>query len=345
MKQKETSKKQSQKASEAMRRSVAKVKKKASEHRKATPHRSFRLTRRSEIPAYGKVKSWWRLCRESFHLIISERKKVLGIIGLFVPVGWLVSGIYSQDFSNLKFTLSALSDDMTGGLEQAAVLFTGFFSVQSEGVSQDSLILLNVLVMLMWLSFIWITRYAFAKKDTTLREALYTSGASFVPFMLLLLLLVIQALPAIGAALIFNNMTGTGFIQGVAETAVFSVLAVLLIVLSLYFMSGTVVAMQVAALPGMYPWRALKNARLMIAGRRFSIVRKLLALAATIFMAWAIIFTPVLLFDNNVCGDGASCWSTMTILPLLYYILAGLTIAFSSTYIYIMYRSLLETKE
>lgn len=311
------------------------------EHRAVSPHRAFRLTRRSEIPRYRKVPAWWRLTGTTGLLMKAEWKKIALLVAVFAPVAWVVSGIYSQDFSDVKLALGLFEGSSLDGFTEATLLLTGFFTAQGN-LASDSLIMLNILGLLLWLSFIWVARYAFARKHTTMREALYTSGAAFVPFLLLLLLLTVQLIPTAFASLILNSMAGTGFVQGTIETALFIVLAILLVILSLYLLIGTVVALQIVALPGMYPWRALRNARKLIGGRRFSVLRKLIMLAIIILFGWLLLFTPMLLLDNAICATGSSCWSTVTLLPLYYYALTGVTLAFASFYVYIMYRSLLE---
>lgn len=325
----------------AAKHTVRKARERFTEHRVTSPHRSFRFTRRSELPRYKKLPAWWRLIARTFRLLKHEWKKVLALIAIFAPVSWIVSGLYSQSFSDVKLALNVLGEGSLGAAEEALVLFTGFFAAQG-GISPDSLVILNVLFLLFWLSFVWIARYAYAGKRTSIREAIYTSGAAFVPFLLLLMLLIIQLIPMLFANLLISSMTGTGFSQTSAEIALFATLAVLLIILSLYFIMSTLIALQIVALPGMYPWRALRNARKLIGGQRFSVLRKVVMLTVVVLAVWAITFVPLLLLDNAICAQGTTCWSTTTLLPLAYYALIGLTLAFASTYIYLMYRALLE---
>lgn len=328
-----------------VKRRARHVKERLLEQRNDSPHRSFRLTRRSEVPKYQKIPAWWRLVIRSFVLIKTEWKKTVPLLALFVPLAWLVSGVFSQGFMDVKLALNLFDASSLSLWEEAFVLFGGFITSQATSIPQDSLVVLNVLGLIMWLSFIWVARYSYARKTTTVREAVYTSGAAFVPFALLLLLLVIQLLPALAASLIFSSMTGGGFTQTVLETVLFALLGLLLLVLSLYFIVSTVVALQVVALPGMYPWRALRNARKLVAGRRFAVMRKIVMAPVVVLVAWALIFIPVLLLDNAICSDGSACWSTFTIAPLIYYSLVGLTLAFMSVYLYVMYRALLEQED
>lgn len=332
----------------ALKAVTRKSKERLRHHRKSSPHRSFLLTRRSEIPRYEKIPAWWRILYRSLLLLKNEWKKYLLLVAIFTPLAWLVSGVYNQNFATIKQALGLLGEgeQVLGLLEQSLVLFGGFVTAQTSSIPQDALVTLNFIGVLLWLSFVWIARYHYAHKPTTLREALYTSGAALVPFILLLMLLVVQLLPATVAGVVFGGMSGTGFTQTPLEIALFVLLGLMLIVLSLYFIVSTIIALQVVALPGMYPWRALRNARKLVAGRRFSVLRKLAMILVVIFVVWALVFTPVLLLDNAICpAQSGACWSTFTLVPLVYYSLVGLTLVFASTYLYVLYRALLEQED
>lgn len=324
---------------------AADIKSRIHTHSKTSPHRSFRITRRSEMPEYMKIPAWWKLAAHTMTLLTGQWRKVLALIAIYVPIAWIISGVYSQDFGELKTAVDVLSESSLSATEEALALFVSFFNTQNAGIARDSLVLINVFTLIFWLSFVWLARYAYAKKQTTVREALYTSGAAVIPFTLLILLLAFQLVPAIVANVIFTNIGANVFALGSAELALILVLAILLIILSLYFVISNIIALQIVALPGMYPWRALRNARRLVTGRRFSVLRKLFMLLIFIGVTWLLLFTPVLIADNAICGESGVCWSTITLIPIAYYALIGLTVAFASTYLYVVYRSLLNEKE
>jgi len=325
------------------------LRRKVSEHRELSPHRTFRMTRKSELPRLRRLPSWWRLSLRALALIRDQLPKIVIMVLIYAPLAWFITGFYAQNFSDFKLALSLFGSGASGfvysDLEQAFVLFGGFFSSQTEGLARDSLVILNVLTVLFWLAFLWIARHVIARKATSVKQAIYTSGVAFVPFVLVLLTFVIQMLPAVLAVIILSGMTGSGFVQQPAEIALLAALAILLIVLSLYFVTSTLVALQIAALPGMQPWAALKNARKLVMGRRLAVLRKLLMLLVIVLLGWLLLFAPALVADNALCGDENTCWSTTFVLPLYFYLLCGAALAFVSIYMYMLYRALLDADD
>lgn len=315
----------------------------AQEHRHTSPHRSFRFTRRSETREYEKIPAWWRLVARTARILKREWKKIIPLVAIFAPIAWLVSGVFNQQFALLKNSLNLFDEEALSFGEELLALGTGFIASQSS-VPQDALVLLNIFGLIIWLSFVWIARYSYAGKPTSMRQALYTSPSAFVPFLLLTILLIIQLLPATLAAVIFFSLQGGGFTETILEKVLFAILGLLLVVLSLYFIISTVIALQVATLPGMYPWRALRNARKLVMNRRFAVLRKVIMLPVIIVLFFAVTLIPLLALDNAVCSEG-TCWSTVTLLPMGYYGAVGLALAFASIYLYVTYRALLEQED
>lgn len=330
-------------------RAKQKAKAKINESRSVSPHRSFRLTSRTEVPKLQALPSWWRLMLRTLGLLQGQRGKVAVLVLLYAPLAWVVTGFYSQNFADFKQALQLLGGSGDGSIfnsfEEAFVLLGGFFSSQGEQLQRDALVILNVVTVLFWLTFLWIARHAIARKATTLKQAVYTSGTAFVPFVIVVLVLVIQLLPGVLAAIILSGVSSNSFVQQPIEIALLALLAMLLIILSLYLIASTLVALQVAALPGMYPWTALRNARKLVMGRRLAVLRKLVMLIIVTAIGWLLLFAPALVADSALCGDDDACWSTAFVLPVYFYVLCGAALAFASVYMYMLYRALLDAED
>ncbi|HEX6462537.1 MAG TPA: hypothetical protein VFZ58_04715 [Candidatus Saccharimonadales bacterium] len=314
-------------------------------HQKTAIHRSFRLSRRSELPKLEKLPSAIRLMKQTGMVLLGQRSIIIVLLVLYVIIAWAVNGMFAlTDFAELKNAFLAGEDSQ--GFSGVVALLDSFFTVQTDTAQQNqpALIMLNLASLLFWLAFIWVARYEIAKKITGVREALYTSGTALVPFILLLGVIFIQSFPgAYGFSIAGNVATGKVFIGGF-EVAMFSLLAFLLVTISVYFIIGSIMALQVVALPGMYPWKALRNAQKLVAGQRFSLLRKYLMAAVVMAAVWIAFFVPTLMLENAVCGV-ESCWVGITILPLVYYLLLGIFVMFASTYLYIVYRALLDLQK
>jgi len=315
------------------------------ERKRTAVHRSFHLSRKSELPELEKLPSSWRLLKRTFAVIFDQKLIVAMLLLLYLIVAWVISGMFAlTNFTDIKALVP--EGNQLWSINGVQMLIDSFSTAQSVDVNnnQPAVLMLNLFSLFFWLAFIWVARYEIAKKSTSIREALYTSGTSFVPFLLVLAVLFVQCVPgAYGISIIANVSKGTIF-NGGLESAAFLLLAFLLIVGSVYFIVSTIIALQIIALPGMYPWKALRSARNLISGRRLNVLRKCIVLFLVLALLWLALFIPTLIVENLICGS-ESCWAGITILPFMYYFLLALSVTIGSIYLYMTYRSLLEVQE
>ncbi|MBL8159291.1 hypothetical protein JNJ66_02445 [Candidatus Saccharibacteria bacterium] len=335
-------------ARQALSKVAAKAGARFKAHRQLSPHRSFRLTRHTEVPHYKPIPSWWRLAGRTVRLLWRMRQIVGALLLIYIVINWVLIGLTTvKNFESFKQLADSLIIDFFGGLQELFLLAgTAVTSVNDQTVATQ--VMVGIIGLLFWLGYIWLARHAIADKRTTLRETLYLSGTSLVPTALVFLLGAMQTLPGLMGVTALAAVMQGGWEDGtMAMASMFVVLAALLILLSVYFLVSTFVALQIVALPGMYPWRALQDARVIIAGRRFSVMRKVLILPVLALFWWLVTIVPALLLDNIICADvdGGSCWSTPLFLPTLNFLVSALLIAFVSVYAYLLYRSLLETRD
>ncbi len=329
----------------SVKKVAAKVRNAYTQHKETGVHRSFRLSRRSEIPILEKLPSWWKLMRRTAIILWGQRSIISALLILYIIIAWSLSGMFAlTDFADLKSVL--LEDENAWSLGGIMALVDSFFTAQTTTIAQNqpALLMLNLFSLLFWLAFVWVARYKIAKKVTSVREALYTSGTSLIPFLMLLALIFLQCLPAAYGFSLTRTIAEGRVFAGGFEVAAFSLLAFLLVITSVYFVIGTITALQIVALPGMYPWKALQNARHLIMGRRFSVLRKYIMLVVILGLSWIALFAPTLLLENAICGP-ESCWVGITILPFIYYLLLGFMVLFASVYLYVTYRELLALQE
>jgi len=117
----------------------------------------------------------------------------------------------------------------------------------------------------------------------------------------------------------------------------FWIVAGMLGLLSLYWMMSTFIALIVVTLPGMYPFQAIKTAGDLVIGRRFRILLRIIWMAITVIVAWVLVMIPVILFDTWLKG----LWPAIQGLPIIPFVLLGLgslTIVWSASYVYLLYR-------
>jgi hypothetical protein len=150
-----------------------------------------------------------------------------------------------------------------------------------------------------------------------------------VPFVLLCLLLIVQILPVMFASLVYSLVIQNGVAVNVLEVAITLLIIIGLAVLSVIWLCRTVVAIYVVTLPGMMPMAAYKEAKRLIAGRRLSIIRKLLFLPIALFVVSGIIMIPAIMI-----------WAPLA--QWLFFAMSLVGLILVHTYLFTLYRELLD---
>lgn len=314
--------------------------------RERRPHASFRPTPRRDYVRTLKLPGYWSFTIHVFRTLWQFRKLVGGLLLLYAVLYGLLVGLASQDtFASLREALGEVGSVVageTGSLTDAGLLLLagsagGFNAVQSEA-GQIYAVLLGFMV---WLAMVWLLRALLAGNRPRLRDALYNSGAPILPSILTGMALVVQLLPAAIGVIVISSAITTGFIsQGVGGMLV-TAGALLLILLSVFWATSTLFALVLVTLPGMYPMRALKLAGDIVTGRRLRILLRWVWMFALLFVFWIFVMVPTVLFDGWVKGAWPAIdW--IPIVPLVLLVVSAVGIGFSASYVYLLYRKVVD---
>jgi len=301
------------------------------------PHHAFRLTRPKLYVTSGDVRAAWRLQVESWRFIWKFKRILLSLGLLFAVLGYLLVGGISQfDYVAFKDASQQVADGDVGAMGTAVSLFgaalTGSLSAPPTDVQS---FLSATLLIFFWLAIVWSARMLHADKEITIRDALYNSGTPIIPTLVLLTVIVVQLIPAAVGIFGYATILNGGWLNGGVESMVFAAVAVLLCLLSAYFLVSSITALIVVTLPGTYPWQALRTARGLVMNRRWGIVLRILMLALHVLIIWGVVLIPIFLIDNWLRFD----W--LPLVPIFVQALMGMTLVLTSVYIYKLYRSLL----
>ncbi|HKX72791.1 MAG TPA: hypothetical protein VJM32_02150 [Candidatus Saccharimonadales bacterium] len=301
------------------------------------PHRAFRITPTRSYKRGERVEGAWSLVKGSFGTIWHEKRTIWVLMLLFALTSYIVVGGISQlSFVDLRQATQELFQGNLGALGSVATLFGAAVTGSlSPTVSQVQQFLSGALAFLFWLSLIWILRRRLADQDTSVKEALYNSGAPVIPSILVATALMIQLIPAVigilGAVL---TLSGAWF-QGGVESMLVCTAAALLVLLSIYWIAGSATAMIIVTIPGMYPWRALSAASDLVIGQRWLIALRVVIMALVVFAVWALVLVPILLLD------GWLKFNWLPLIPIAVQFLGAFTLTYAATFVYKMYRSMI----
>lgn len=306
------------------------------------PHRSFRRTLRRDLPKHPRLPGYLSFTRYSVRTIWAHKRTFALLLLLYVVVHTLLVGMASQSqYADLADALTSEAPGIFGGnfgaFEQTATLFlsavTGSLNNPLGEVQQLYLALLGIFG---WLAVVWYLRQRMNDNPVSVRDALYNSGAPFLSTLVVVVLILLQALPAVIAVIAYASALNAGALQGGVESMMFAVAAGLLVILSLYWMTSSFFAALIVTIPGTYPMRAVRMAGDIVLGRRLSVMFRLLWLVLLLLVWWALLLIPAIILSDKISVE----W--LPLVPLTMQVLSASSVLFSAAYIYLLYRKMID---
>jgi len=311
------------------------------------PHRSFRLTKRRDYKRSLALPGIFAFTAQVNKTAWKHRKPFMGLAIVYAFLTALFIGIGSQDlYAQLTGTLQETGSEIfqgnLGELGKAALLLasigtSGLTGELNEG-QQAYTALLGVLI---WLTTIWLLRNFVANNAVKLRDGLYNGGAPIISSLVVVLVLIVQLLPVAIATIGYSAALQTGLLEGGVVTMLFWIIAILLGVVSLYWVTATFFALIIVTLPGMYPMQALRTAGDMLIGRRVRVLLRILWMFVPIVLAWIVVMIPFILFDSWIKSVIPQI-AAAPIIPVILLVISTLTIIWSASYIYLLYRRVVD---
>lgn len=336
-----------QKARRQAVRPLAWMKRRTDKFLARRPHRSFRLTRRRDYKRSLKLPGYWAFTRQVWNLLWQNRKLFGMLVLVYTVLYTAVAGFGAQDaYTNLSTILKQTGGEVfTGAWGQVGqaglLLLTTFTTGLSPSPTQVQGVFTVILGGMAWLTVVWLLRNIMAGHRVRLRDGVYSSGSPIISTLIVSTVLAVQALPLAILILIYNAAALTGLLDGGVEAMLFWIIATLIIVLVLYWMTSTVIALVVVTLPGMYPLVAIKTAGDLVIGRRLRILLRLIWMAVLTVVVLAVIAIPIILFDSWL-KQIAPVTDWIPLVPLTVISLSAASLVWMASYVYVLYRKVVE---
>jgi hypothetical protein len=318
------------------------LKKRAQNFLKRRPHRSFRRTRKRDMPKLAPLPSNIFFTAEVFGIMRRNKRAFASFTLLYVALYTLLAGLSSQDgYQTLSEGIKEFGPDIVGGeIGKATQTFTLFGAAVSgalnDPLSEAQQVYIGILGIFTWLSMVWYLRHRLAGAKVKVRDALYNSGAPFLSTLVLALVLLFQSIPGVAAITVYFTLIGNGVIQGGIESMLFAAAGLLFVVLSLYWMTSTLLALVIVTLPGTYPMKALSLAGDVVIGRRLSLLVRILWLLFVLLLVWIFVLVPMILLADVLP------WEWLPVVPITMQLLTGWSFLFFATYVYLLYRRMID---
>lgn len=276
------------------------------------------------------VRGSFRLFGSALQHIWANKKLFALILLIYGALYFvLVKGV-STGF-NLSETRQTIeeSSSTSGTLDTVSTLMTELVNSASATSSETASVYQSILFVLISLVVIWALRQTFdGRKKVTVKEVFYNSMYPLVQYILVLLVMVLQMLPALIGVGLYGIVVGNQIATHPIEQIMWFLFFMILFSTSVYMLSSSIFASYIVTLPGMKPMEALRSARKLVRFRRFLVIRKVLFLPLVIGLLLFVIFLPLVLYAT-------------TLAEVIFLVFALLLILLSHAYFYVLYRELM----
>lgn len=312
------------------------------------PHRSFRLTRRRDYARSLRLPGYWAFALYVFRLLKRHWKLFLSLAMLYtivsIALGTLTSAeVYKQVGDALKEGADSVVSGNISGVTQAGILAVAVFAGGGGQLSDVQQVFLVVAVILSWLTTVWLLREIMAGRTPRLRDGLYTAASPLIATILIGAYLLIQSLPLGLFVLVFAALSSVGLVTEGVPMFLISAVGVVTVALTLYWMISTFFALIIITLPGMYPAHALRAAGDMVIGRRLRIAFRLLWMLFIAAIIWFTVMIPLIMLESWLTDSFGWQWpSWFPFVPIIASLLSTSTTIWIASYIYLLYRKVVD---
>ena len=312
--------------------------------KRSSAFRSFRRTYKEEYIDDFQPPRLLDHAAKTFKIILKNWKLFGGMLLVSVIFGVLFIGLMSQ--KNIASIRSSIDAGELGEFATAIVVLVA--TIGSGGINQtlsdSQWLILSFLFVTIWLTTVYILRQILAKKHVTLRKSLYNAFTPLISTFLVFLTILIEMIPIFLLIIFYSAALKTDFLNTPFYALIFLVFAILLITLSLYLLSSSIIALAAVSAPGLYPMVALRSAHDLMFRRRTQFIIRVLFLIFVVCLNYLVIMIPVIILDNLF--KSSFDWSSeIPIISLFLFIMTCFNFIYISAYIYLYYKEMLNNEQ
>lgn len=292
------------------------------------PKRKFFRFKRIKHPV--RLPGSWQITKKTCQTIWQARRPLIGVLIVYIILSiLLVRGFGSTgDVSTLR---QQLAKGFTGN---ASDLASGFSALSSTLTSSNSSstaaagvyqLLLGIIISL---ATIWTLRQVRAGEYVRVRDAFYKSMLPFITFLLVMIIILIQALPFVIGGGIYTIVINYGIAITAPEKLLWGLLFGVLTFISVYMLCSSLFGLYIVTLPDMTPLKALRNARNLVQYRRVAVFRKVVFLFFALGVVIVALMMPIVFLLPAI-----ATWA--------FFVMSLAGLIFMNAYMYTLYRELL----
>ena len=310
-------------------------------------HQSFKRSYREDYVRKLSVPGLLHHAGDTFVTIFKNWKLFVPLIIFAVIFNVVLVGLMSEDtYVQFQEVLEDTDFNIAGGeignFAKAGLLLISTVTTGglTGGMGEAQTIFAVIIFLLIWLVTIYLLRLRLAGKRVKLRDGLYNAFTPLVSTFLVLLVAAIQAIPILIVVFLYSAAVQTDFLSTPFYALVFFIFAASMLILSLYLLSSTLIALVAVTAPGLYPFTALKTASDLMAGRRIRFLIRVIFLILVLGVVWVVVMLPLMTIDLWL--KGLIDWlNGVPFVSVLLLIMTCFTFIYVAAYLYLYYRRLL----
>ena len=313
-------------------------------------HKSFKRSYREDYVRELEVPGIMYHIFATFRVIFKNWKLFLPLLALSVILAIMFVGLMSEsNYRQFQDILDQTTESMgmndignfaKSGLLLISTITTGGLSGDS---SESATVFAVIIFLILWLTTIFLLRHRLADHKVKLRDGLYNAMTPLLSTFVVFAIAVIQCIPIFLLIIVYSAAAQTGFLNTPFYALVFFIFAAVMILISGYLLSSSLIALVAVTAPGIYPMRALHAASDLMMGRRVKFILRLVALFFALVIIWVIVMLPLILFDLLMRNFE---WTEyVPFIPVCLLTMTCFTGIYISAYLYLYYRWMLNYDE
>lgn len=327
----------------------AKIAKKRADYRKkhVVLHRSFRRSYREDYQREVSAPGLLNHAMTTFGVIFKHWKTFLPFILLMAGLYIVLVGLMSEDFyQELQATIDSNNGESLGNFAKSGLLLLSTITTGGLTTGKDDIgfLFTIILFLIMWLVTIYLLRKWYAGAKPKLRDGLYNALTPLISTLLVFIVIFIQCIPAMLVAITLSAAQVTGFLSTPFYALIYFIFAALMLLITGYLLSSSLIALVAVTVPGVYPMAALTTASDLMVSRRLKLITRVLYLLLVVIIIFIVTMLPIMVIDLWLKG----LWSWLANVPIVPFCLLVVTcfvFIYATAYLYRYYRWLLDYKD
>lgn len=310
-------------------------------------HRSFRRSYREDYQREVNAPGLLNHAMTTFGVIFKQWKTFLPFILLMAGLYIVMVGLMSEEFyQGLQEAIDSEGGESLGNFAKSGLLLLSTITTGGLDTGKDDIGFLFTIIffLIMWLVTIYLLRKWYAGAKLKLRDGLYNALTPLLSTLLVFLVIFVQCIPAMLVAITLSAARVTGFLSTPFYALIYFIFAALMLTITGYLLSSSLVALIAVTVPGVYPMAALTTASDLMASRRLKLIVRVLYLLIVVIVIYIVTMLPIMLIDLWL----KSIWDWIAGVPIVPFCLLVATcfvFIYAATYLYRYYRWLLDYKE